>query len=249
MILEKVTLMFKVLKYSVSAYCKNITLISFFSIPMRFALLIPLFIQTPVYLALGGVFLRTGSIPDITSWDIGIMVFSFLVSLFLISFAMVNINLVIKSMRTSVLITHEVISGIGKYTINVFWLFLTLQMIIFILQFLLFGTQHASILYPILTMLAALPFFYTPSALVIDDYRPWRAIQKSVSYSLSKLPLFVMWLVVGFLMLALNELVFYALIPQPYSTYVVLFINSVIIMPFLIVLSTQVYLSKYTILP
>ncbi|HQT44552.1 MAG TPA: hypothetical protein PLO51_01115, partial [Candidatus Micrarchaeota archaeon] len=87
--------MFKVLKYSVSAYFKNITLISFFSIPMLFALLIPLFIQTPVYLALGGVFLRTGSIPDITSWDIGIMVFSFLVSLFLISFAMVDINLVI----------------------------------------------------------------------------------------------------------------------------------------------------------
>lgn len=241
--------MFKVLKYSVSAYFKNITLISFFSIPLLFALLIPLFIQTPVYLALGGVFLRTGSIPDVTNWDIGIMAFSFLISLFLISFAIVNINLVLKSMRTSVLIKREVIAGIGKYTINVFWLFLTLQIILFILQLLLFGMQYSSLLYPILTLLAALPFFYTPSALVIDDYRPWRAIQKSVSYSISKLPLFLLWLVLGFAMLALNELVFYSILPQPYSTYVAMFINAVIIMPFLIVLSTQVYLSKYTILP
>ncbi len=241
--------MLKVLKYSISTYFKNIALISFFSIPLLFAMIIPLFIQTPVYLALGGVFLRTGSIPDVTSWDIGIMAFSFLVSLFLISFAMVNINLVIKSMRTSVLITHEVIAGIGKYTLNVFWLFLTLQMMIFILQLLLFGMPYASILYPILTLLASLPFFYTPSALVIDDYKPWRAIQKSVNYSISKMPLFLMWLFIGFAMLAINEFVFYALLPQPYSTYIVLFINSVVTMPFLIVLSTQVYMSKYTILP
>jgi len=237
-----------ILSLSFKAYRENIKLISFFSIPSLIAFLIPTMVNTPVFSALGGSFLRTGSIPDMTGADLGVVMVGVLISLYLVSFAIVNINLVIKSQRTSTNIKKEVLKGITGYTLNVFSLFLLGTIALLIIQLLTFEMGAQRWLSPLLSLVVWLPLFYAPAALVIDDMRPFRAAQKSVSMVISKLPYFLLWLVIAFVLLAVFDAAALSLLPHKVGSLAVLLLNSLLLMPFLIVLQTQIYMSKYTIL-
>jgi len=237
-----------ILSLSLKSYAKNIGLISFFSIPSLIAFLIPAMVNTPVFSALGGSFLRTGSIPDMTGADLGIVICGVLISLYLVSFAIVNINIVIKSQRTGTSIKKEVFKGITGYTLNVFMLFLLGTIALLIIQLLTFEMGAQKLLAPALSLIVWLPLFYAPAALVIDDLRPYRAAQKSVSMIISKLPYFLLWLVIAFVLLAVIDFAALALLPHKVGSLAVLLLNSLLLMPFLIVLQTQIYMSKYTIL-
>jgi len=237
-----------ILSLSFKAYRENIKLISFFSIPSLVAFLIPAMVNTPVFSALGGSFLRTGSIPDMTGADLGVVMVGVLISLYLVSFAIVNINLVIKSQRTSTNIKKEVLKGITGYTLNVFSLFLLGTIALLIIQLLTFEMGAQRWLSPLLSLVVWLPLFYAPAALVIDDMRPYRAAQKSVSMVISKLPYFLLWLVIAFVLLAVFDAAALSLLPHKVGSLAVLLLNSLLLMPFLIVLQTQIYMSKYTIL-
>jgi len=237
-----------ILAHSFESYVKNIKLISLFAIPALVAFLIPLLVNTPVFSALGGTFLRTGSIPDTTAAQLGIVIIALLVSIYLVSFAIVNINIVIKSQRTSTNIHKEVLKGITSYTFNVFLLFLLGTIALLIIQLLTLEVGAQEWLSPLLSLIVWLPLFYAPAGLVIDELRPFRAAQRSFSMIFSKLPYFLLWLVISFVLLAVLDLVFMAARPHKVGSLVVLLVNSLVLMPFLIVLQTQIYLSKYTIL-
>ena len=70
-----------IVAHSFEAYLKNIKLISFFAIPSLLAFFIPTLVNTPVFAALGGTFLRTGSIPDLQAADFGVILLALLSSL------------------------------------------------------------------------------------------------------------------------------------------------------------------------
>ena len=243
-----------ILQHSFKAYSRNIKMISFFSIPALIGLLIPLLVNTPVFAALGGTFLRTGSIPDLSAGDFGVVIIALLASLYLISFAIVNINIVIKAQRTGTSVKNEVLKGLTGYTLNVFLLFLLGTIALLIIQLLTLELGAQNWLAPILSLLAWLPLFYAPAGLVIDDLRPFRAAEKSFKMVFSKFHYFVLWLFISFVLLSLLDLVFLNLGSVfPVSTHkigslFVLLVNSLVLMPFLIVLQTEIYISKYTIL-
>src|SRR5271157_674130 len=90
----------RVLKYASDFYMKRLGLIVLFSIPFVFAFLIPLLVPAPTYFAIGGVFLRTGSIPDLTVTDLLITAIGYALAVFLIADSIVNINIIIRSKRT-----------------------------------------------------------------------------------------------------------------------------------------------------
>ena len=237
-----------ILSLSLKSYLKNAKLISFFSIPSLVAFLIPAMVNTPVFSALGGSFLRTGSIPDMTGEDIGIVIFGVLVSLYMVSFAIVNINIVIKSQRTGTSVKKEVFKGITGYTLNVFMLFLLGTIALLIIQLVTFEMGAQRWLAPLLSLAVWLPLFYAPAALVIDEMRPYRAAQKSVSMVISKLTYFLLWLAIALVLLSAIDFAALALLPHSTGSLAVLLLNSLLLMPFLIVLQTQIYMSKYTIL-
>jgi hypothetical protein len=64
----------------------------------------------------------------------------------------------------------------------------------------------------------------------------------------SKLHYFLLWLLIAFALLCALDYLFLALLPHKLGSLVVMLLNSLVVMPFLIVLQTQIYLSKYTIL-
>jgi len=238
-----------ILSHSFHAYIANFKLISFFAIPSLLAFFIPMLVNTPVFAALGGTFLRTGSIPDLQAADFGVIILALVSSLYLMSFAIVNINIVIKSQRTSTSIKDEVIKkGLTGYTLNVFLLFLLGTIALLIIQLLTFEMGAQSWLSPILSLLVWLPLFFAPAGLVIDELRPFRAAQKSFSMVFAKLPYVMLWLVASLILLSVFDAIFLAALPHKLGSLAVLLINSLVLMPFLIVFQTQVYMSKYTIL-
>ena len=237
-----------IITHSISAYFKNIKMIFFFSVPMLIAFMIPIFVRTPTFIAAGGLFLRTGSIPDMSQLEAGVMIISFLVSLFLIAFTITNINIVIKAQRTATSVGREVVKGITGYTLNVFWLMLIAELMLLVIQLITFEYKVQEIVAPILSFLVMLPFFYAPAGLVIDDLRPWRAVEKSLAMVVSKLPYFLLWLLIAFVSLSLTSFVFLALLPHGMAQMAALVLNSLIVMPFLIVMQTQIFISKYTII-
>lgn len=237
-----------ILSYSFGSYRKNIKLISLFSIPALIAFLIPVLVSAPAFSSLGGTFLRTGSIPDLSGAELALVIFTSLLSLYLVSFAIVNINLVIKSQRTSTNVKNEVIKGITGYTLNVFILFLLGTIALLIIQLLTFELGVQGWLAPLLSLLVWLPLFYAPAGLVIDDLRPYRAAQKSFSMVFSKLHYFLLWAFAALVLLSILDVIALSLLPHKIGSFAVLLVNSLVLMPFLIVLQTQIYMSKYTIL-
>jgi len=242
--------MVDVLQYTANAYIDNVKLVSFFSLPFLLAFLIPLLAPTPTYVTLGGTFLRTGSMyVDLSGVDIAIIVASFLISLFLVSFAIVAINLLIKSQRTFTNIRTEVIEGIEKYTITVFWMYLTAWIIMLIANLVSYEFSMNEWVTPIAGLLISLPLFYAPTAIVIDEQRPIVAMRTSLSVIKSRIGMFLLWVVIGIAALSIIDLAFiYLHNIVPFARYFVLILNSLFILPFLIMMQVQVYLTKYTIL-
>lgn len=238
------------LQLAANAYFDNVKLVSFFSVPFLLAFLIPLLVPTPTYVALGASFLRTGSMyVDISMLEAAAIVASFMLSLFLVSFAVVAINIVIKSQRTFTSIQSAVINGIGKYVLSVFWLYLTAWAIMLIFNLVGYEFGVNNWLTPIVGLAVSLPLFYAPTAIVIDDQPPFYAVKASLNMVAKKFGLFVMWIVLAIASISAVDIIFIALGNSlPYSRFLVLTVNSLFILPFLIMYQVQIYLTKYTIL-
>ena len=240
----------EVIGHSIEAFKRNLKLVLFFSVPFLLAFAIPLLSPMPTYVSIGATFLRTGSMfTDMTYFDVGLILVSSLASLFLISFATVSINLVIKSQRTLTNIRTEVVEGIEKYTTTIFLLYtiaLVLSLAVLLTSY-EYGAQE--LVTPLFSFLISLPLFYVPAAIVIDELKPTDAMRNSLYMIKNKFGLFILWLVLGFILLSAVDLVLIILTNYiAWSRYVVLVLNSMVIMPFLVIMQTQIYLTKYTIL-
>jgi hypothetical protein len=240
----------EVIEHSISAFGKNAKLVLFFSIPFFLSFLIPLLSPMPTYISMGATFLRTGSMfIDLTYFDVGLIFVSALISLFLVSFAVVSINLVIKSQRTMTSIRTEVIEGIEKYTMTIFLLY-TITLVLSLAVLLLFHEyQLDELATPLFSFVVSLPLFYAPAAVVIDDLKPLEAMKMSLYMIRKKFALFLLWLLLGFVLLSvIDEIFVLASAYVVWGRYIVLVLNSMLVMPFLVILQTQSYLTKYTIL-
>jgi hypothetical protein len=240
----------EVIQHSIEAFRTNAKLVLFFSIPFLLSFAIPLLSPMPTYVSIGATFLRTGSMfMDLTYFDVGLIFISALASLFLISFAIVSINLVIKSQRTMTNIRTEVMEGIEKYTMTIFLLYTITLVLSLAVLLISHEYQLDELATPLFSFLVSLPLFYAPAAVVIDELKPLEAMKMSLYMIKSKFALFVLWLVVGLILLSIIDELFILLTPYIASgRYIVLVLNSMVIMPFLVILQTQSYLTKYTIL-
>ena len=235
-------------KQSIIAYMKNLKLISLFSVPFLLALLIPLFTPMPTFMALGGTFLRTGSMPQLTLFETGVIILSCLTSMFLISFAFVAINLVIKSQRTLTNIKTEVLKGMKKYIFTLFAIYSFAWILTLAVTLIAFETGSERIVGPLASLITYTLLFYVPAAMVIDDQSIWRAFRTSATYLYRK-PLYVLlWMLLAFSALSLLEFTLLEVMDHTLAEYAVLVVNSIILLPMLVVIQTQMYLSKYTIL-
>lgn len=238
----------EVITHTLEAYQKNFKLILFFSFP--FAIVFLLSVMLPNFISLSGIFLRYGSIQsDLSMWEALLIVGSFLLSLAFFSFALVMVNLVIKSQRTMKKLTHYENEKIESNTARMFTIFLAVFVAILVINLFLYDLQLNLGLGLFLASMLSIAIIFVPQALVIDDMGIKDAIYMSVSVLFRHFPYFLLFFAISSVLVLINTALFLEIGKAiPYSRYLAVLVNAMLIMPFLEVLKAQIYLSKYTVL-
>lgn len=237
-----------IVQHAWQAYNRNARLFAFFSVP--FLIAFPLALLLPNFTAGSAIFLRFGSISkDLTPVEAGFIVLVFLASMLLFSFALATINLVVRNQRAFRGITNREIERIETHTLTLFLLFLIAFVVTLAINLFLYDYGLHTTVGVLASFLIALSLVFAPQAVVIEDAGLRHAVIRSWRVITTRFPYFVAFLVLsGILFTGLTALSL-ALEPSlPYAKYLALIVNSIVVIPFLEVLKTQIYLSKYTIL-
>jgi len=232
-------------RYAWDFYRKRLGLIIIFSIPFILAFLIPVLVPAPTYVSLGAVFLRTGSIPELSALDLVITAVAYALAVFVISDTIVNINIIVRSKRTLTSIKHEVLQAVGSYAMRIFYIYTMLLLLLFIAQLVTYDNPLQSWLFPGASLILSLLLFFVPPAVVIDNSDTPTAIRRSVSMVLKNPHFPLLWTFLSLLLLTVMKLFADLVFQSPYSGYFVLLVNSLLVMPFMTVLQTQMYMEKY----
>ncbi len=235
----------RIFTYALDFYLKRLGIIVVFSVPFILAFLIPVLVPAPTYLALGGVFLRTGSIPELSIIDIIITAFAYGIAVFLIADTIVNINLVVRSKRTLTTIKYEVVQAVGSYAMRIFYIYTMVLLLMFIAQLLTYENSLQIWIYPLFTFVLSFLLFFVPPAVVIDNSDTPTAIRRSVAMALKNPQTIFLWILFSLVSLSILKVFSDVIFSNPFSGYFVLLINSLLLLPFLTVLQTQMYMEKY----
>jgi hypothetical protein len=232
-------------KYAIEFYMKRLGLIVIFSIPFILAFLIPVLVPAPTYVALGGVFLRTGSLPELSLADIIVTVIAYALAMFVFVDTIVNINIVVRSKRTLTAITHEVFSAFSTYALRIFFVYTVIMVIMFVTQILTYEHPLQSWIYPLVGFAIMFLMFFVPPAVVIDNSDVPAAMRRSMEMALKNPHFVILWAFITLLSISVIKIVADLVFSNPFSGYFVLLTNSLLILPFLTVLQTQMYMEKY----
>ena len=240
----------KIISYSVSFYTKRMKLISIFSLLFIISYLILLFVDAPTFDAIAGVFLRTGSIPEISDIHIILIVFGYLFSTFVAADAITNINLIIKSQRTLIDIPKKVMAAISTYAVKMFYLLTIFLLVVFALNLLTFEKEVSTYLYPLAIFILYFFLLFIPiPAIVIDDYDTFEAIEYSFKMFFRNPVMtflsYFLWTLIGLIILTVLGLILYFILPGLWARALLLLINFVFVLPFLLILQTHMYMEKY----
>lgn len=244
-----------VLAHTSSAYGRNGKLILFFSVP--FLVAVPLLLLLPNFSTLGGIFLRYGSIPaSLSLLEFGFIAAVFLVSLLLASFAIAAVNVVIRSQRTLNLMSHYEASRIELATLRLFFVLLAATLVILAANLLLLDKQvvwsgQSVPLQPfwgsLVSFIVSAAILFAPQAIAVDDANVPQALGKSVSFALNRPKYFLLFLLGGSVLLLLNDALFLTVMPAQ-ARLASMLVMAFLIVPFLEVVKTQIWLSKYTLI-
>jgi len=235
----------RAVQYSLRFYFDRLGLIILFSMPFILSFMMLSLVSAPTYQAIGGLFSRTGSIPELSFSDIIIIVLAYIISFFIIADTITNINLIIRSKRTLTMASSEVFGAMGKYATRIFYIFTLMLLLIALVQLLLFDNPFKSWLFPIFSFVLSFFLFFVPPAVIIDEEDTPGAIRKSVSMALRKPWFIVLWSLIGLVSLSIVKILADFILPHSLSSYAVFLFNSLFLLPFLIILQTQMYMEKY----
>ena len=228
-------------------FAENIRLVLIFSIPFIIAFIIPLLAPLPTYVSMGGIFLRSASIfTNLDFYSIAVILLAFFFSLLFISFAFVAISLIVKSRKTRLKIGQRALRSIEKYTGRVFILFIIYAIIITIANIIGYYLGIETFLTGIVGFLGFIPFFYAPSAVVVDEQKILRSMKNSIKLVANSPQYFILWFLLITISISIVSLVFMPL--GIISEYIVLIVSSLIILPYFVIFQAEAYMKRFAIL-
>ncbi len=226
---------------------ENIRLVLIFSIPFIIAFIIPLLAPLPTYISMGGIFLRSTSIfTNLDFYSIAVILLAFFFSLLFISFAFVAISLIVKSRKTRLKIGQRALHNIEKYTGRVFILFIIYAIIITIANIIGYYLNIETFLTGVVGFFGFIPFFYAPSAVVVDEQKILRSMKNSIILVAGSPQYFILWFVLITISISIVSLVFMPL--GIISEYIVLIVSSLIILPYFVIFQAEAYMKRFAIL-
>ncbi len=240
---------YKIIKYTANTYLYNLKIFLLFSIAFLIAFLIPLFASVPTYNDLGSIFLRSFNIYyNFNLIDLIVIIASTLFSALFLSFAIVVINLIVKQKRTDVKINRYIIEGIEKYIGRVFVVLLIFTFVLLFLNLILYNYNYSSIIIYVIAILLTPFFLYAPSSIVIEERSIKNSVIQSSKFFFKKLNYFLVFLILGILLLSIPAFIFDFILNPVLSGYLQMVIDSIFILPFLVLLLCEFYISKFAML-
>jgi hypothetical protein len=237
------------ISYTWNTYKSNISMVLLSAVAFAIAFLVPIFASLPTYNDLGGIFLRTSSIfLNLNIFNSAVIIAAFLFSLLFISFAMVVINVIAKHSRTRTRIKQEVVKALERFTGRVFVIFLIYSVLIFAAGLAGYQSGYSGILAAIVSLIFIPIVFYAPSSIVIDEKGIIRSMRSSAAFFFKKPGYFVAWAALAIVLLTAFDFVFIHLASTMISRYAILAVSSLFILPFLMLLQGEFYISKFKLL-
>ncbi len=241
--------MMKSFTYAWELYKSNLGLIALSAISLIIAFLIPVFASLPTYNDMGGIFVRTSSLYlNLNPINTAIIIASVIFSLLFISFASVVINVIAKHSRTKTSVKTAVLHSLEKYTGRVFAILLLYSILIFAVNVLFFWTNYSGIITSIVALLLIPIFFYAPSSVVIDEHNALRAMRASAKFFFKDIWNFVAWVIALIITLSVIDFIVIAISGSVLSSYIMLVISSIFILPFFLMLQGEMYISRFKLL-
>ncbi|MEK6923913.1 MAG: hypothetical protein AABW54_01585 [Candidatus Micrarchaeota archaeon] len=234
------------------AFKDNWKSVVLFSVP--FLLAFPLAVLLPNYPALGGIFLRPGSLgTDVSAGGIALMLAAVAASMLLFSLAVVAINSVVKSRRTLTKLKQWDFERMETATLRMFGVYLVTFIAVFAFNLLLFQLRVAEqprlILYALFSLAAYAAVLFAPQAIVLDNRGIEQSIVMSSRCAAGKLAETAAFVILALVLMGVNAAVFTSLQSSlPWAIFIGVLTNSLLILPFLELLKVQIYLSKYSLL-
>ncbi|MDE1854813.1 MAG: hypothetical protein KGH57_00625 [Candidatus Micrarchaeota archaeon] len=230
-------------------YAKNIRLVLLFSIPFIVAFVIPLLAPLPTYISSGGIFLRSASIfLNLNPVGLAVIIMSAFISLLFLSFAFVAISLIVKAERTFTRQPASVLREIEKYTGRVFVVLLAYAFILTLVNILGYFLGLQEFLTPIVGFFLFMAIFYAPTAIVIDNKGVGSALNRSLDLVASKPQYFLMWVAILVLVVGVVDFVLIHATGTLISSYLMLIINSVFILPYFVIFQAEAYMKRFAML-
>ncbi len=241
--------MTNVLAYAFETYTGKLGLLLLFSISFVIALLIPIFATLPTFTAIGGIFVRSASIfVNLGAIGAAVIIASTLFSLLFLSFAIVSINVIVKHSRTHLRVRHEVMDGLEKYTGRVFIVLLFYTAIVMAANILSYGTGASGAVTAVVGLLFTPLFFYAAPSIVIDESGIWHSMKASAMFFFKRFDYFLLWLAISIVVISVFDVVFITASGTLVSRYAMLVFDSLFILPFLVVLQSQMYMKRFALL-
>jgi len=229
-------------------YAKHIKeILMVFSIPTILSYLVLLLINKSTFPSFGGSFLRTIDIYHLPIIDMLLISLVYLISTYLISDAVANINVLIKKERTYRTLRRDIISTIGTYAVRMSVVSIFIILIIIFGQVLTINLPSGEMVCAVYLLAVGFLFFYAPPAIIIDDMSPLQSLMYSIKI-IGKgyhFKLSIFWMLLGFVLLSLVDGILLLLLPYPFSEFLIILINSMALYPFLFILQTHMYMDKY----
>lgn len=242
-------LMASLLEDTWETYASNIKLVLLFSIPFIIAFLIPLLAPLPTYISAGGIFLRSASIfLNVSVPGMVVIIISAFLSLLFLSFAFVAISLIVKAKRTYTKHAGSVLRDVEKYTARVFVVLLAYAFILTLVNITSYFFGLEEIVTPIVGFILFMAIFYAPTAIVIDNKRIGVALDRSMEMVVREPQYFIVWLLLLTLVVSVVDYVVIHVVGTPFSSYLMLFLNSLFILPYFIIFQAEAYMKRFPVL-
>lgn len=236
---------------SFDVYKENIKLILIFSIPFLIAFAIPLLAPLPTYISAGAIFLRSASIfinGNLNLLSLVVITISTIFSLVFLSFAFVLISLIVKARKTHSKIGRRAFQNIEVYIGRVFAIFLAYTILLIVVNVLGYSVGISAQATGIVGFAAFALIFYAPSATVVDDKKISRAVKDSARLVLQEPQYFVLWLILIAIVVSVIDYVCIHLFGTPISSYIVLIINSLFVLPYFVTFQAEAYMTRFKLL-
>lgn len=234
---------------ALETYRDNIRLVLLFSIPFVVAFLIPLVAPLPTYLSSGGIFLRSASIfLNINVLSLAVIVISVFISLLFLSFAYVAISLIVKAKRTLSKTAAGVVRELEKYTGRVFVVLLLYAFVLTIVNVLSYFVGLQAIATPVVGFFLFALIFYAPAAIVINNSGVLASMKQSALLVAKRPQYFLLWIALIVLAVSILDFLLIHITGTPASSYLMLVLNSLFIVPYFVILQAEAYMRRFSIL-